>query len=97
MGESLDDTVAMYRANREESQARRASNRERSANLLSEHDVDFETKNGGAHLIVKGAGKTFDFWPGTGKYVDRQTKKLGCGVFNLLRALGIAVQPKTKG
>ena len=91
MGESLEDTVAMYRANRERSKLRRASNRDRSAKLLADHGVEFESKNDGAHLIVKHAGAVFDFWPGTGKFVLRGEQRYRCGVFNLLRALNVEI------
>lgn len=31
----------------------------------------------------------FDFWPSTGKYMERSTKKTGRGVFNILKKLEI--------
>lgn len=71
-----------------ESQARRADNRESSANILTEHGVQFETKNMGAHLIVSHDGHVIDFWPGTGKYIPRSGGRPGRGVFNLLKAIG---------
>ena len=96
MGESLDDSVALWHHNREESKARRANNRERSAGVLSRHGVAFEAKNGGAHLIVKHEHLTADFWPGTGKFIFRNEamstrERFGCGVFNLLRRIGVTV------
>jgi hypothetical protein len=72
-----------------ESAARRKSNRERSSQMLVALGVEFETRNDGAHLIVKHNGVTVDFWPGTGKYITRRTSKHGRGVFNLLKLLGI--------
>lgn len=80
-----------YAANREASKARRAANREASAAILRAHDVGFRESNGGAHLIVRGR---FDFWPGTGKWRDRETRAEGRGVFPLLRALGVPVPPR---
>lgn len=74
----------------QESIERRASNRELSADKLSGLGVQFESKNGGAHLIVKHGGLTVDFWPGTGKYIPRKPgAKHGRGVFNLLKLLGV--------
>lgn len=49
-------------------QAKRASNREQSAAALRREGVEFESKNGGAHLIIAHTSGTFDFWPGTGKW-----------------------------
>jgi hypothetical protein len=72
-----------------ESAERRASNRQSSAEVLSEHGIQFEPKNMGAHLIVSHDGKVVDFWPGTGKYIPRDGGKPGRGVFNLLKLLGI--------
>lgn len=73
---------------------RRASNTTRSTSILTHLGIDFETKNNGAHLIVRHAGKTIDFWPSTGKYIPRAPgSKHGRGVFNMLKMLGI--DPKT--
>lgn len=70
------------------SQMRRASNRQNSANILHRAGVRFDMKNDGAHLIVKSNPIT-DFWPGTGKYIQRGTLKEGRGVFNLLKLIGV--------
>lgn len=79
---------------KQESEERRRSNRERSACMLRSLGVSLESKNDGAHLIVEHAGKTIDFWPGTGKFIPRTTgAKHGRGVFNMLKLLGI--EPKT--
>jgi hypothetical protein len=68
---------------------RRAGNRENSAAILVEREIAFDSKNDGAHLIVRHNGKTADFWPGTGKYSLRGTGVYRRGVFNLLRDLGV--------
>lgn len=73
----------------EESKQRRASNRERSASLLDSEGVKYLTKNAGAHLIVEGRDETVDFWPGTGLFITRRTKKRGRGVRNLLKVLHV--------
>lgn len=85
------DLSELYRAHREQSQARRARNRANSAAILQRHSVKFETRNDGAHLIVTHNGQTFDFWPGTGKFVRRGESRYRCGVFNLLRALNVEI------
>ena len=54
-----------------ESQQRRASNRERSAALLQSNGIPFESKNGGAHVVVNGGKAVIDFWPGTGLWQER--------------------------
>lgn len=87
--ETVDDDSmsAFWRDWDEESKERRAKHREKSAALLQERGIEFETKNGGAHLIVRHGDKVTDFWPGTGKWIVRQGKK-GRGVFPLLKEIG---------
>lgn len=87
----MGDMGELFNAARAEGKMRRASNRESTPALLRQNGVDFETKNGGAHLIVRHAGKVADIWPGTGKYQVRGTGRYRRGVFNLLRELGVEV------
>lgn len=68
-----------------ESQQRRASNRERSAALLQFNGIPFESKNGGAHLIVYSQKATYDFWPGTGLWQERGSTATGRGVRSLVK------------
>jgi len=67
-------------------QERRASNTEKSTQILVDRGVKFDSKNGGAHLIVYAdCGKVIDFWPSTGKFRVRGQKKFQGGVFKLLK------------
>lgn len=87
----MDDSAEVFTDLKKISQERRASNRERSANMLVELGVSFESKNSGAHLIVSHNGITADFWPGTGKFIPRAPgSRHGRGVFNLLELLGVS-------
>lgn len=70
------------------SQAKRASHRDKAPEILKGVGIDFESRNDGAHLIVKGEGTTIDFWPGTGLWKVRHTTIQRRGVFPLLRYLG---------
>lgn len=79
----MSDVGDDYRALREESQKKRADNRQSSAIYLQEKDIPFESKNGGAHLVVEGRDCFIDFWPGTGKWITRNGQK-GFGVANLV-------------
>ena len=87
---SDDDTMADYwrdvkPAMQEASQQRRSSNRANSAELLRANGVPFESKNGGAHLIVRdGSGRIFDLWPGTGLWQLRGAPQRWRGVQSLL-------------
>lgn len=90
----------MFSALRKQRQEKRAQNRQSSAAILAERGVAFEEKNNGAHLIVKHAGKTIDFWPGTGKWIDRafaQHTGKGRGVHGMLRYLNVAIRGGTDG
>lgn len=69
---------------KEESKQRRHHNRTSSRDLLASRGIAFESRNEGAHLIVKGRDCVIDFWPGTGKYIARDGRK-GRGVRNLLK------------
>lgn len=71
----------------EESKERRARNRESSAEILKSIGVEFESKNGGAHLVIRLPDRMIDFWPGTGTFIDRKTNYHGRGVFNLTKRM----------
>lgn len=71
----------------EESRHRRASNRANSAMVLDENAIPYESRNGGAHLIVEIGSDLYDFWPGTGKWKCRSTGEVGRGVFALLEQI----------
>lgn len=52
------------------SKAKRASNRQSSAELLRARGIEFDERNNGAHFVVRHNGKTIQFWPGTGLWHD---------------------------
>jgi hypothetical protein len=89
---SHDDDSTMgelFEARRIASQAKRASNREFSTNLLQQEGIAFTSHNQGAHLIVAGA---WNFWPGTGRWEERKGKpgippRSGRGVQRLVKIL----------
>ena len=73
-----------FRAMREASKAKRASNRDRSTEILVIAGIEFVSKNNGAHLIVAGR---FDFWPGTGLWHERDgrgVRRKGRGIRSLI-------------
>lgn len=77
---------------REDSAAKRASNRDWSAAHLKEKGIAFETRNDGVHLLVRHRGRRADFWPGTGKWIVRAAapgdkERHGRGVRGLVREL----------
>lgn len=58
--------------------------------------IQFESKNGGAHLVVSAAGLVVDFWPGTGLWVVRGTNERRRGVRHLIKRLGGQWPPQGK-
>lgn len=73
-----------FKAMKEESQERRAKNRDQSPRHLEQEYIPYVSKNDGAHLIVGNEDNLVDFWPGTGKWIARKGGK-GRGVHNLIK------------
>ena len=67
------------------SQDKRRKNRKQAINILNEANIPYKSKNLGAHLIIQGQDSIIDFWPGTGKFIFRDSLKKGRGINNLLR------------
>ena len=65
------DTAETFRAFREHGKEKREHNRNWSADHLEASGIPYVTKNDGAHLII---ADRWDFWPGTGRWIDRTTK-----------------------
>lgn len=78
------DISQMWKDHKEYSQNKRADNRIKAQETLAEHGINFQVKNFGAHLIVTGKDGVYDFWPGTGLYMLRNTSKKERGIFNLI-------------
>ncbi len=79
----MDDSE-LWKAHKQAAQGKRAYNRVASAKVLADAGVAFESRNDGSHLVV---AAVWDFWPGTGLYVHRPTKRKGRGVLRLLQEL----------
>lgn len=71
-----------WKALRQERFAKRERNRESGAELLRKNGIAFTEHNGGAHLVIE--PNRYDFWPGTGRWQNRETGRKGVGVRNLL-------------
>ena len=76
-------------------QENRADNRKNSSLYLSDHGIEFTSKNGDAHLIVKNGNSLIDFWPGTGRWISRCGRK-GFGVRNLVKFISESNNGATK-
>lgn len=47
----------------------------RGRDFLTERQIGFVERNGGAHLIVEGPDCFIDYWPGTGKWISRDGQR----------------------
>lgn len=96
-----EETVEVFRAMREHSQQKRRANLHSSTEILRQRGIAFESHNSGLHLVIRRGERTWDFWPSSGKYrerdrsavpgsfaVHRKSVSSGRGVFNLLKAIG---------
>lgn len=73
-----------FAALREHNREKKIENHASSIALLDKHGVQYETLT--EHHLRIGE---FDFWPSTGMYIQRKTKRRGRGIFGLLRRLGV--------
>lgn len=73
-----------------------------SITLLRSRGITFEQRRNGVHLVIRAAGRVFDFWPTTGSWrernnqlapgslaVHRTSLRSGNGIARLLAAMGI--------
>jgi len=87
---SDNETAEMWREWGRQRAAKRAGNRDASAQMLKQAGIPFESKNGGAHLIVAGR---YDFWPGTGLWQARGEATKQRGVRRLIARIQAQVAP----
>lgn len=84
----MGDMGEMWRDVKDARKSKKQSNLERSTELLVANEIPFESKNGGAHLIVTATDGLIDFWPSTGLWSERQNKQRNSrGVARLLHYL----------
>ncbi len=60
-----------------------------ATNLLDLYNVPYESINNGVQLLVTGQVHMFDFWPKTGRFLDRNTRISDTGIFKLLKLCGV--------
>ncbi len=85
MGDWADAMKALKQANAEYRSEMRAD----AVTTLTALGVSFDTKNNGAHLIVRHGGKVVDFWPGTERWRVRGQTRYAFGIDKLLKELGV--------
>ena len=65
---------------------KKRSNQRQSTEMLINAGAKFQSKNGGNHLIVEGRNGLIDYWPSTGKFIERGGAE-GRGIKKLIRKL----------
>lgn len=80
MGEAADSMGAMKAVQ----QYQRSQNREAAPAKLNAAGIDFQSSNGGAHIIIKHGDAVIDFWPGTDKWKFRGDFKNRHGIQSLI-------------
>lgn len=80
MGDVGDD----FRAMREAKKAARAKRKREGTDWLKQLGVAFQSRNLGNHLIVEGPGELVDYWPATGRWIGRKSRRNGHGEASLL-------------
>lgn len=76
-----------WKAYRKLGQDKRARNRAEGAKRLKKAGIPFDSKNGGAHLVIadRRNGTSISYWPGTGKWMDHGRGGKGRGVNGLIK------------
>ena len=85
----MGDIGEVFKDYKEIGKSKKRNNLYRSTLILDNSNVIYKSKNGGAHLIIPFEDTFIDFWPSTGKYINRSGGRPGRGIFNLLKVLGI--------
>jgi len=85
-----------YAAWNEQKKKKKEQNLYYALEMLNYLSIDYESKNDGVHLIIRYKNFIIDYWPTTGKFSNRLTKKTGRGIFNLLQHIGIQLTTKSQ-
>lgn len=77
-----DETREIFQAMKQHSKEKREANKYQSMKWLEAAGIEYQILSPhGPHLRIG----SYDFWPTTGKYINRLTKKTGRGILNLLK------------
>lgn len=72
---------------KEQARQKKIRNKEWSTNKLKQLEIPFSSHSNGVHLKIEYNGFLIDFWPSTGKFIDKKTGKHRRGIHNLLNLL----------
>lgn len=77
MGSDLRD---LFQANRQQKQVKRASNLARSLEALESSGINYRKLSDYHYLVAE----NYDYWPSTGLFINRLTRKRGRGIFKII-------------
>jgi len=80
----MSEDGEMWQAIKEERRKKRWSNLEQSLKALQRVGISYQVLNADIGHYRIG---DYDFWPSTGKFINRKTKYTGRGVFNLIKRI----------
>ena len=80
----MGDMADVFNDMRQAKKERRECNTKDSTQMLVGRGVQFQSNNGGAHLIVHAGICKIDFWPSTGLWIVRGSKNRHGGVRKLI-------------
>jgi uncharacterized membrane protein YsdA (DUF1294 family) len=78
----MSELGEIFAAHKEDRRKKKSNNLESTLAILNERKVPYK-KLSAVHLWIG----SFDFWPSTGLFIHKKTKKRGRGIFNLLKAM----------
>lgn len=67
----MNETREMFREWDNMSKSTRKERLAFGVDMLTKLGVGFTTHNNGTHLVVSHAGKVVDYWPSTGRWIER--------------------------
>lgn len=90
----MGDVGDMYKFLNDQKKERKRLRMEYSIERLKEFGINFESKSGGFHFVIKKGMWIYDFYPSTGKYRIRGGHRVKCGRWKfgvdiLLKDMGV--------
>jgi hypothetical protein len=80
----INEETEFWKDFRKQANDKKQSNKESSTAILDSEGITYTSHNYGVHLVVTHNNKTVDYWPSTGKFINRHTGWKGRGIKKLL-------------
>lgn len=89
----MGDMGDFWKAEREDAKVRRRKRKHDIYALLCSAGVRYSAHNDGHHLIIRSHNGTYDLWPASGKWRNRQTNKIRMDFRALIKRVESEGQP----